>query len=345
MSEQRIQVGVVGAGGIARRRHLPGFAAIDGVEVVVVCNRTEASSRRVADEFGIPRVAERWQDVVADSQVDAVLVAAWPYLHADVTCAALEAGKHVLCEARMARNGAEAQRMLVASHQRPGLVCQIVPAPFSMETDDVLRELFASGELGELREINVLWLTGDGANEDAPMHWRYDREISGHNIMALGILHETVQRWTELEPTWVAADAETFVTLRRDEWGGLCDVGIPDSLTVVGRYPSGARMLYALSGVQSGRPVTELRLNGSRSCLRFDAASEKLFRTPVGGEERPVDIPPSKRRGWRVERDFIDSIRTGAPVRLTSFEQGARYMRFIDAVWESMAEDGRRVTV
>ena len=97
-----IRVGLVGAGANTRRKHIPGFQACPGVEIVTVANRSIESSGRVAQEFGISRVAESWQEVVRDPEVDAVCIGTWPYLHREATCAALEAGKHVLCEARMA---------------------------------------------------------------------------------------------------------------------------------------------------------------------------------------------------------------------------------------------------
>ena len=80
-----IRIGLVGAGANTRLRHIPGFQAIDGVEVVAVANRSAASGQRVADEFGIPRVFDNWQDLVNSQDVDAVCIGTWPYMHCTVT--------------------------------------------------------------------------------------------------------------------------------------------------------------------------------------------------------------------------------------------------------------------
>ena len=112
-----IRIGVVGAGANTRTKHLPGLQRISGVEVVVVCNRSEASSQAVARQFHIPRIAAHWEEVVSAPDVDAVVIGTWPSLHAEVTIAALAHQKHVLCEARMATTLAEAQRMHQASLQ------------------------------------------------------------------------------------------------------------------------------------------------------------------------------------------------------------------------------------
>jgi predicted homoserine dehydrogenase-like protein len=126
-----IRIGVVGAGNNTRLHHIPKLQKIAGVEITSVVNRSRASSERVAKEFGIPRVHERWPDLVNDPGIDAVVIGTWPYLHCPVTLAALAAGKHVLTEARIAMNAAEARQMLAASRAKPHLVTQVVPGSFT----------------------------------------------------------------------------------------------------------------------------------------------------------------------------------------------------------------------
>jgi predicted dehydrogenase len=144
----RIRVGIVGLGGNCRLRHVPGLRACEDVEITAVCNRRRESTVAAAKEFVIPRSFDRWADLVRDPDIDAVLIGTWPYLHSAITLAALEAGKHVLCEARMAVNAAEARAMLAASQTRPELVCQIVPSPLGLRADRVMKRLIGSGFLG-----------------------------------------------------------------------------------------------------------------------------------------------------------------------------------------------------
>src|SRR6266480_4525750 len=116
---QRIRIGIVGAGNNTRVRHIPGLKAQEGVEIVAVCNQSKESSERVAKEFGIPGTHANWHELALSREVDAVVVGTWPYLHCPVTLAALDAGKHVLTEARMSMNAAEAHRMLAAAQAHP----------------------------------------------------------------------------------------------------------------------------------------------------------------------------------------------------------------------------------
>src|SRR5262245_54074574 len=106
----KLRIGLVGAGANTRTRHIPGLRAIADVEIVAVCNRRPESTSAAAREFGIPRTFDRWEDLVADPGVDAVVIGTWPYLHCPITLEALKAGKHVLTEARMAMTAAEAHR-------------------------------------------------------------------------------------------------------------------------------------------------------------------------------------------------------------------------------------------
>ena len=174
---EKIRVGVVGAGGNTRLHHIPKLKKIDGVEIVTVANRSRASSEKVAQEFGIPRVSENWQAVVNDPGVDAVVIGTWPYMHCPITLAALEAGKHVLTEARIAMNAAEARKMLAASREHPDLITQVVPGPPTFAADPTVMQLLADGYIGQLQSLDLH--VGMGfPNSDAPMHWRMDRDFS-----------------------------------------------------------------------------------------------------------------------------------------------------------------------
>ncbi len=329
-----LRIGFIGAGNNTCVRHLPGFQRLPGVRLETVCNSTAESSARVAREFGIKRTAPDWCAVVEDPEVDAVCIGTPPFLHAEATIAALRAGKHVLTEARMAANLVEAEAMLEEARRRPHLVAQIVPAPFSLDFDESVREVLASGALGDLREVFVVHTEGSGANAAAPLSFRHVRAQSGVNTLAFGIFHEIVLRWLDQDPLLVAADAARFTPVRADRFGKLVAPDIPETLTVLARLPLGARVVYHFSALEAGGGRSEIRLNGSRGCLRFDVAKGQLFISDnASGMTR--EVVPAELRGWRVEADFIDSIRTGAPVRLTPFSEGVRYMRFTQQVWDS----------
>jgi predicted dehydrogenase len=340
-----LRVGLVGAGANTRLRHVPGLRALSGVEVVAVCNRRRESTAAAAAELGIPRTFEHWEDLVADPDVDAVVIGTWPYLHAPVTRAALAAGKHVLTEARLSRDAAEARAMLEDARKHPSLVTQVVPSPFGLKGDAVVRDLLAAGYVGELREVHVVGRTGALADPAAPLGWRQDEGLSGYNMLTLGILHETLLRWVP-QPERVLALAHAFVASRIDPASGVRrPVGTPDSVQVLTALPGGAAGVYQLSGVTPFGQGSSITLYGSAGVLHYNLDTDRLRgasrrggATAARAEEMvEIPIPPEKSGGWQVEADWVLSIREGAPVRLTDFATGVDYMEFTEAVARSAA--------
>ncbi len=338
-----LRIGLIGAGANTKARHIPGLRAVADVEIVAVCNRRAESTAAVAREFGIARTFERWQDLVRDPDIDAVVIVTWPYLHEPITLAALDAGKHVLTEARMSRNAAEAHRMLEAARRHPRLVVQIVPSPFGLRGDRVMRGLIAAGFLGPLREVVVTHRTAALADPRAPLHWRQDAELSGFNVLTLGILHETLLRWLP-QPERVLAQSAAFIPARRDpDTGSERPVGTPDSVQVLTVLPGGVRGVYQFSGVTPFGQEATIRLLGADGVLVYDLQRDVIRGSSAtrGAAPGPIDqlpeipVPEDQAGGWRVEADFVDSIRTGAPVRFTDFDTGVRYMEFTEAVARS----------
>ncbi|NBO93283.1 MAG: gfo/Idh/MocA family oxidoreductase [Planctomycetia bacterium] len=328
-----LRIGLIGAGTNTRARHIPGLLAVSGVTLAAVCNRRPESTAAVANEFNIPRTFERWQDLVACPDIDAIVIGTWPYLHAPITLAALDAGKHVLTEARMCMNVAEAHQMLAASRTHRGLVCQIVPSPFGLSGDAFIRQLLAQGYLGEWREVSVVHRNSALADPAAPLHWRQDAAFSGVNMLTLGILHETLSRWLP-QPNRVLAHTHAFIPQR----GGV-PVGTPDSVQALVEYPNGSRGVYQLSGVCPHGQEMAARLYGSAGVLTYDFLTDNIT-----GTHGPLSIPADLRGGWKVEADFVASIREGKPVTRTTFEAGLDYMKFTEAVATSAAE-GRAVAL
>ena len=336
MATATLRIGIIGAGDNTRKKHIPGLRAISNVEIVAVCNRRPASTAAVAKEFDIPRTFAHWQEVIADTQIDAVVIGTWPYLHCPITVAALQAGKHVLCEARMALNAAEALEMHAESQKHPELVAQIVPSPFGLKGDTTMRRLIKESFLGALREVQVVAMNGALSDPSSPLSWRQDAALSGVNMLLLGIIHETLIRWVP-SPVDVLAQAHAFVPERVDPESGLLRaVGTPDSVQVLTVLPNGARATYHFSAAVPVGGHSAISLYGTEGALRYDLSNERIFGMRRGQSDfEAIPIPDHEVGGWRVEADFVDSIREKKPVRFTDFATGVKYMEFTEAVARS----------
>lgn len=338
MTTTPIRVGFVGAGKNTRSRHIPGFQAQPDIQLTAVANRTKESGERVAKEFGIAKVYGDWRDVVKAPDVDAVCIGTWPYMHREITIAALEHGKHVLCEARMAMDAADGRRMLEASRKAPNLVAQLVPAPHTLEVDATIQRLVSEKYLGEVQAVELQASSATGfVDAEAPLAWRQDVSLSGHNVLNMGIWYEAMMRW--LGPARrVTAMTKTAVPRRRDAAGAWHDVKVPDHVDILAALNGGAVAHMRFSSVTALAPPSEMWIFGSDGTLRLEVDAKRLSGGRRGDKTlHEIPISPEVRVGWRVEEEFVNAIRGREKITRTTFEDGVRYMEFTDAVARSAA--------
>jgi len=336
MAEQiPIRVGIIGAGKNTRDRHIPGLRAIENVEIVSVTNSSPASSRRASEALNIPKVYDNWRDLVYADDTNAIVIGTWPYLHHPITLTALDAGKHVMVEARMAMNATEAHEMATAAAQHPELITQIVPSPMTLHLDNTIKRLLADNYLGDVIAVEV-HTGGNFPDFEGALHWRHDRKLSGMNIMSLGIWYEALMRW--LGPaTSVMAMGQTVVKRRTNGAGQQVTVRIPDYLNVMGEMACGAQLHMRLSTV-TGLEQTQdsATLFGTQGTLQIRGG--KLYGGQRGdGQVTEINIPDDEKQGWRVEEEFVNAIRGHEAISHTTFTDGVMYMEFTEAVHRSMA--------
>ena len=334
MGDDTIRVGLIGAGANTKLQHIPGFQAIDGVEIVSVANRSRESGQRIADEYGIPTVYDSWTELIEAPDSDAICIGTWPYMHRIMVLAALDADKHVLTEARMAMNAAEAHEMLDASREKPGLVTQIVPGPGTLPVDATIKDMIADGYLGDILSVDVAAQSGF-IDRDSPLHWRNDRDLSGFNTMQMGILYEYVMRWVGPAAS-VRSITRVNVKSRADDSGARRYISVPDFVEVLAELESGPVLHLRISMVSGLGPADAVWMFGTEGTLHLDMSANALSAGRRGDSAlSPVDIAPEKRGGWRVEEEFISAIRGHETITHTNFEDGVRYMEFTEAVVRS----------
>ncbi len=114
---ETVGVGIIGAGGIARGAHIPGYKKLPHVNIVAVSDAVEAAREGVARDFDIPNTYADFREMLKRDDIHAVSVTTPNFLHAEATIAALEAGKHVLCEKPLAMNAQEGEAMCEAARR------------------------------------------------------------------------------------------------------------------------------------------------------------------------------------------------------------------------------------
>jgi predicted dehydrogenase len=314
-----------------------------GVEIVAVANRSLESSQRAADEFDIPRAYADWEQLLAADGIDAVLIGTWPYMHRTITLAALDSGRHVLCQARMANNAAEAHEMLRASQRHANLVCQLVPSSSGYSIDRALLSLLGSDLLGEVLSVEVQRRQRGFANFGGELDWRHNPEFSGINVLNVGAIYELMMRW--LGPgNRVMAKTRVHVPTRRDERGVSRPATIPDHVEVLYELGNGAPVHMTFSETTGLSRGNDTWIFGSEGTIHVDN-EQNIFVGRRGDRDlAPHPNPPEGQFRHRVEEEFINAIRGIEPVTMNTFEIGVRYMEWTEAIYRSQ-ESGAAVSL
>src|SRR5712671_1107513 len=335
-NNHKLRIGIVGAGNIVRTRHLPGLKKHPDVEIVAVSNSTYESSEKFCRE-NVPGATpiKNWPELVALSDIDVVWIGTPPYMHSAVTISALEAGKHVFCQARMSMDLAEAEEMLAASKRYPELVTMLCPPPYGMRADLLVKKLLAENYIGRPHHVRLQSLTSAYLDPDAPAHWRQRIEISGLNVLAIGIYVEVLQRWFG-DITGVFARGKILHAIRQGY-----EVIIPDLITVLCQFANGAEGVLEFSGIDALASGDRVEVYGDSGTMTYDFGSDAINVGRVGDRAlHAMEITPELEGGWHVEDDFIAAVKSKGRIKAQpDFEVGVSYMRVVQAVADSRARN------
>ena len=319
-----------------RTRHLPALKKHPEVEILAVSNSTYESSQQFCQENAPNAIPmQNWADLLSMPEIDIVWIGTPPYMHSAVTVSALEAGKHVFCQARMAMDLEEAEEMRATSRRFPELVTMLCPPPFGLRGDLLVKKLLAENYLGHPHHIRLKCFTGAYLNADAPAHWRQRMEISGLNVLALGIYVEVLQRWLG-DITGVYARGKILHEVRQGY-----EVLVPDLLTVLCEFASGAEGVLEFSGINALAAGDELQVYGDLGTMTYDFGTDVIRAGKVGDRAlHEMELTPSLAGGWTVEDDFLNAVKSRGRNRPhPDFEDGVKYMRVVQAVADSRARN------
>jgi len=340
---KKLKVAFVGLGNICRERHIPGLMKLPHVEIIGVINRTEPSSKKVAQEYKIPHVYSTWIELVNDPEVDIVWIGTWPYLHAPVSISALKAGKHVFCQARMAMNLLEAKQMYETAC-RTGKVAGLCPVPFGMTYNKTISRMRREGILGEIYFVKVNSFNDFNLEPNKPLHWRKDHRISGQNVLTLGMYIELIHRWFGWTKS-VWGSYQIFTPTRNTPEGEIIEIQIPDQVQAQLELDCGAIAQLTISGM-SNYPQESVEIHTQYKTLYYDVLEDKLYELPKNGE-RKIIIPQEEDfydvKNWSVEKDFIEAVSMGKEYH-PDFEDGLKYMEVLDAIYKS-AHSNQKVSI
>jgi predicted dehydrogenase len=296
----KVAWGLIGCGDIARKRVAPALRDLENCELVAVSRGRAELAESFAQEFGARKHYANWQDLLRDDAVQAVYIATPVGLHAPQTIAAVEAGKHVLCEKPMALNVADCDRMIAAARANQvklGVAYYRHFYPVVART----KQLIASGEIGRpvLAQINAFEFFNP--TSDHPRAWLLKRDQSGggpmfdfgcHRIEVLANLFGSVSD--------VSSQSANVVFEREVE----------DTATALFKFGNG--VCGVLSVTHAAREAQDtLDIFGSGGSIHISNLNEGALRVWSDDTERREQHPPNANLHLPLICDFADAVING----------------------------------
>ncbi|MCW2761574.1 MAG: oxidoreductase domain protein [Marmoricola sp.] len=259
-------------------------------ELRALCGRDPVAVTRAADRLGWQSTETDWTRLLSRSDIDLVDICTPGDTHAAIAIAALEAGKHVLCEKPLANTVAEAQAMTDAAERAAGNgVFAMVGFTYRRVPAIALaRQLVSEGRIGEIRHVRAQYLQDWLSDPLAPMTWRLDKEkagsgalgdigahivdltqfITGEQVVTVNALMETFVRERPLGASSGAALSASAVA---GEGAPTGQVTVDDAAAFLARFSGGAVGVFEATRCANGRKNSiRLEINGSRGSLAFD---------------------------------------------------------------------------
>ncbi|MFF4335003.1 Gfo/Idh/MocA family protein [[Kitasatospora] papulosa] len=346
--------------------------------LAAICGRDRTAVEAAAARHGWAAAETDWRALIARDDVQLVDICTPGDSHAEIAIAALEAGKHVLCEKPLANTVAEAEAMAQAA-ERAAARGQVAIVGFNYRKVPALthaRAMIEEGRLGRLRHVRATYLQDWLVDPESPLTWRLERERAGSGALGdLGAHIVDLAQYLAGEPlVGVSAVSETFVRERPVPAGaaaglpGAADgtargaVTVDDATLFTGRLASGALASFEATRMAAGRKnALRLEINGERGSIAFDLErlNELSFHDhtepPTSAGFRRILVtepqhpyleawwPPGHGLGY--EHTFVhqarDVVRTIVEGRapVPSFADGLQVQRVLAAVEESAAKN------
>ncbi len=366
MTGKPVNIGVVGTSWWADSMHLPAVASHPRARAVAICGRNRENANKIAAAWGIPQVYADYRQMIAEADLDALIIASANDTHYPISMRAIERGLHVLCEKPIAMTYAQAREMARAAAAK-GLKT-LVPFTYSfMPTARYLKELIDGGYLGAPYHLNMRYYTGFAREGD--YRWRFDKKIAGSGILGdLGTHFLYIAEWLYGEIH--ALTCRLSFTVPRpplDPAGQPYEV-TDDACMLSLEFANGAHgMIHCSALCYEDTPFGQthhMEFHGAEGTLYSFTDWDKTQQVKgarVGeGIWRELEIPDRVWGGARRDtvhntyrdmfrredfmiRGFINGILEDSPLK-PDFEDGARIQRLVSAGLRSH-ESGRRVEI
>jgi predicted dehydrogenase len=347
-----VRVGIIGAG-FAKTTQIPAFQNCEGARVVAIASGHREHAAEVARQSGIPNVESDWRSLVKRDDLDLISIVTPVVTHCEMTLAALDAGKSVLCEKPMAMNAGEARHMMERA-QAAGVLAHIDHELRFLPGRIKMRELIRAGAIGKIRHVALRFRSDSRLDHNRPWNWWSDKNQGGGALGAIGSHVIDAFRWLlETEVSEVTANLATHVPKRTDAEGQTREVTTDDEANLMLRFADselteGATGSASMSLVEAGAPDHCLEIFGSTGALMIQENGDLWQASAGDGDWRRVDVtradlaPGMRDSGWGrgftiFSRKIVEAWRDGrtSVAGAATFADGYRTQLVLDAARKS----------
>jgi len=346
MSET-LKVGVVGVGGIARV-HMPGWAASEHAEVVAGCDINEAVLKKWGEQHNVQKLVTDSADLFGDPDIDIIDVCTPNNYHAPLAIAALEAGKHVLCEKPLAPTPAEIRKM-IAARDRSGKLLMTAQHFRFRGTSKAMKAEIETGTLGDIYHARS-WLLRRAAAPTRP-GFIMKKHSSGGPCIDIGVHILDLTLWFMGNPKPIAVTGVARTELAHKQgafsiWGGPIppEFDVEDFAAAFVRFENGATLILEVSWLlHHNTPVedTQMWLYGTEGGCHWPSC--EVYQTNYATRQhynRALKITRDALEAHAQECvEFAQAIDDGAPSPVPP-EQSLQVMTILDGVYRSQQVGG-----
>lgn len=346
---EKLRIGVVGAGNIARHGHLPAYKQCSNCVPVAVCDLDLDRAKQLAADFGIEEVYSSVEEMLEKANIDAVDICTWNNAHAPVLIAAANAGKHVMCEKPLAMNLSDALLMEKAVKDNDIVFFLAVPSRFGYE-NMYARDLLERGELGEVYYAK----TSNIRRRGTPTGWFTDKKTSGGGpVIDIGI-HRIDAAWYLMgNPKPVRVSANVFnkigdyQTKGVGRWQGTpcpdnkfdCEDSGAGSI----HFENGAVMLFEASWAINAPEKSETLICGTKAGLSLEPLTVYGERNEYLSTDKITVNPANDKFKLEIEH-FADCVLNGIKETKYPIEQAVDMQRMLQAIYDS-ADQGKEIVL
>jgi predicted dehydrogenase len=353
MNEKKLKLGIIGAGGIFKYVHGPAWEAHEEVEFTAICDVNRERAEEVAKQFNIPHVYTDYQDLLNHKEIDIVDICTPNLYHSPYSIAALEAGKHVLCEKPDAVSVEEAVKMAAAAEQTGKTLIVMRNNRFSAASQ-YMKQYIEQGHMGEIYTGRCGWLRRRGIPGKGG--WFTTKELSGGGpLIDLGVHFIDLSVWLMGNPRPVSVVGAAYTKFAEtdiadsvhSQFGEKKNDGtfdVEDLATGFIRFENGATLQIEFSWASNiEEEATFYELRGTKAGASFKNGKLKLI-TEVEGKLWNVDPEIHNHHlgdhAGNIHH-FIDVVQ-GRVQPIFRPEQGVDMIKILSAIYES-ARTGHEV--